>query len=88
MAEWQTYNLCKVTRCTGHVLANTRLHQLYWGDRQMYDTLNSRNLTCAVVFGTYTRVPYVAHAVKATHSVNARGVVITVVHVSHTLIHI
>ena len=24
--------LCKVTHCTGHVLANTRPHQLCWGD--------------------------------------------------------
>ena len=72
-------------------MANTRLHQLYWDDRKIYDTtqiLNSINLTCAVAFGTYARVPHVAHAVKATLSVDAHGVVITVVNVSHTLIHI
>ena len=27
--------LRKVTRCTGHVLANTRPHQLHWGDQEM-----------------------------------------------------
>ena len=27
--------LCKVTHCTGHVLANTRPHQLRWGDQEM-----------------------------------------------------
>ena len=27
--------LYKVTHCAGHVLANTRPHQLRWGDREM-----------------------------------------------------
>ena len=27
--------LCKVTHCTGHILANTRPHQLHWGDWEM-----------------------------------------------------
>ena len=27
--------LCKVTRCAGRVSANTRPHQLRWGDREM-----------------------------------------------------
>ena len=27
--------LCKVTHCAGHVSANTRPHQLYWGDRDI-----------------------------------------------------
>ena len=27
--------LCKVHHCAGHVLANTRLHQLCWGDWEM-----------------------------------------------------
>ena len=27
--------LCKVTHCAGHVSANTRLHQLHWGDREV-----------------------------------------------------
>ena len=27
--------LCKVTHCAGHVSANTRPHQLHWGDREM-----------------------------------------------------
>ena len=66
-------------------------HQLCWDNCWMYDTapiLNSINLTCAVAFSTYASVPHVAHAMKATHSVDAHGVVITAVTVSHTLIHI
>ena len=31
----QAYMLCKVTHCAGHVSANTRPHQLRWGDREM-----------------------------------------------------
>ena len=27
--------LCKVTHCAGRVSANTRPHQLHWGDREM-----------------------------------------------------
>ena len=27
--------LCKVTQCAGRVSANTRPHQLRWGDREM-----------------------------------------------------
>ena len=27
--------LCKVTHCAGHILANTRPHQLCWGNREM-----------------------------------------------------
>ena len=27
--------LCKVTHCAGHILANTRSHQLRWDDQKM-----------------------------------------------------
>ena len=27
--------ICEVTHCIGHALANTRPHQLRWGDREM-----------------------------------------------------
>ena len=27
--------LCKGTHCVGHLLANTRSHQLRWGDQEM-----------------------------------------------------
>ena len=27
--------LCKVTHCAGHIFANTRPHQLRWGDREV-----------------------------------------------------
>ena len=27
--------LCKVTHCAGCILANTRPHQLHWGDQEM-----------------------------------------------------
>ena len=32
--------LCKVTHCAGHISANTRPHQLRWGDREMGTTIS------------------------------------------------
>ena len=39
--------LCKVTHCAGRVSANTRPHQLHWGDQtleQLQATINESNI--------------------------------------------
>ena len=33
--------LYKVIHCAGHILANTRPHQLHWGDREMGQVQNA-----------------------------------------------
>ena len=41
--------LCKVTHCAGHISANTRPHQLCWGDREMGTTISC--IKCSQVAG-------------------------------------
>ena len=41
--------LCKVTHCAGRVSANTRPHQLRWGDREMGTAISC--IECSQVAG-------------------------------------
>ena len=47
--------LCKVTHCAGRVSANTRLHQLHWGDREMGTAIISC-VECSQVAGLIHKV--------------------------------
>ena len=47
--------LCKVTRCAGRVSANTRPHQLRWGDREMGTAIISC-VECSQVAGLIQKV--------------------------------
>ena len=49
----QAWMLCKVTHCAGRVSANTRPHQLHWGDREMGTAIISC-VECSQVAGNYT----------------------------------
>ena len=46
--------LCKVTHCAGRILANTRPHQLCWGDREMAITISCTK--CSQVAGLTQKV--------------------------------
>ena len=39
------HTVCKVTHCTGRISANTRPHQLRWGDREMETVFTFRFIT-------------------------------------------
>ena len=47
--------LCKVTHCAGRVSANTRPHQLRWGDREMGTAIISC-VECSQVAGLIQKV--------------------------------
>ena len=47
--------LCKVTHCAGRVSANTRPHQLHWGDREMGTAIVSC-VECSQVAGLIQKV--------------------------------
>ena len=47
--------LCEVTHCTGRVSANTRPHQLCWGDREMGTAIISC-VECSQVAGLIQKV--------------------------------
>jgi len=46
--------LCKVTHCAGRVSANTRPHQLHWGDREMVTARSC--IKCSQVAGLIQKV--------------------------------
>ena len=43
--------LCKVTHCAGCILANTRPHQLHWGDWEVGGTATISCIECSQVAG-------------------------------------
>ena len=47
----QAYMLCEVTHCAGRVSANTRPHQLRWGDREMGTAISYMYIECSQVAG-------------------------------------
>ena len=54
--------LCKVAYCTGRVLANTRLHQLCWGAREMGTAISCRH--------TPLDLTYVKDVAKVSSAIN------------------
>ena len=56
--------LCKVTHCTGRVLANTRPHQLRWGDREMGTAISC--IKCSQVAGLIQKVGGIVSSCNCT----------------------
>ena len=55
--------LCKVTHCAGHVSANTRPHQLCWGDWEM-----GTSVSCTEWSQMAGLVQWVGHVIRLDHS--------------------
>ena len=56
--------LCKVTHCAGRVLANTRPHQLRWGDREMGTAISCTE--CSQVAGRLAPRKHCLFGMRAT----------------------
>ena len=60
--------LCKVTHCAGHVSANTRPHQLRWGDWKMGTTIS-----CSQVAGLIQKVGRSSSEASSLHAAVLRA---------------
>ena len=55
--------LCKVTHCEGRISANTRPHQLCWGDREMETATSCTK--CSQVAGLIKKVGRISSEVSS-----------------------